>query len=86
MSEMRRIFKERGVPVQLTMIPFIESAFNLKAYSHAGAAGIWQFIEATGKRYLRIDEFVDERYDPILAAYAAATHLTNEYKFLKHGQ
>lgn len=83
MEEMRRIFSERGLPPQLTMIPFIESAFNLKAYSHAGAAGIWQFIEATGKRYLRIDEFVDERYDPILGAYAAATHLANEFKFLK---
>lgn len=83
MPEMQRIFTERGLPKELTMIPFIESSFNLKAYSHAGAAGIWQFITATGKRYLRIDEFVDERYDPILAAYAAATHLANEYKFLK---
>lgn len=83
MGEMRRIFGERGLPEELTMIPFIESTFKLKAYSKAGAAGIWQFIEATGKRYLRIDDFVDERYDPILAAYAAATHLYNEYKMLK---
>ncbi|HLD45896.1 MAG TPA: transglycosylase SLT domain-containing protein [bacterium] len=82
MEEMQRIFRERGLPPELTMIPFIESAFNLEAYSRAGAAGIWQFIEATGKRYLRIDEYTDERYDPILAAYAAATHLANEYEFL----
>lgn len=82
MQEMRRIFKERGLPPELTMIPFVESAFSLRAYSRAGAAGIWQFIHATGKRYLRIDEFVDERYDPILAAYAAATHLSHEYKLL----
>ena len=45
MQEMRRVFKERGLPVELTVIPFIESAFNLKAYSRAGAAGIWQFIK-----------------------------------------
>jgi len=83
MDEMRRIFRERGLPEELTIIPFIESAFNLKAYSRAGAAGIWQFIKATGQRYLRIDEFVDERYDPILGAYAAATHLRNEFKLLK---
>lgn len=83
MDEMQRIFAERGLPTELTMIPFIESSFNPKAYSHAGAAGMWQFISATGKRYLRIDEYVDERYDPILSAYAAATHLANEYKFLK---
>ncbi|MBF0107254.1 MAG: transglycosylase SLT domain-containing protein [Deltaproteobacteria bacterium] len=82
MDNMRGIFDERGLPVELTMIPFIESSFHLTAYSSAGAAGIWQFIEATGKRYLRIDEYVDERYDPILAAYAAATHLYNEYKML----
>ncbi len=83
MDEMRRIFRERGLPEELTVIPFVESAFNIKAYSSAGAAGIWQFIEATGSRYLRIDEYVDERYDPILGAYAAATHLANEYKLLK---
>lgn len=83
MDEMQRIFTERGLPKELTAIPFVESAFDLDAYSHAGAAGIWQFIGATGKRYLRIDDYVDERYDPILAAYAAATHLSNEYKLLK---
>lgn len=82
MAEMRRIFRERGLPEELTIIPFIESSFNLNAYSHAGAAGIWQFIEATGRRYLRIDEYVDERFDPILSAYAAATHLAHEYKML----
>lgn len=82
MDEMQRIFTERGLPTELTVIPFVESAFNLEAHSHAGAAGIWQFIEATGKRYLRIDEYVDERFDPILAAYAAATHLSHEYKLL----
>jgi membrane-bound lytic murein transglycosylase D len=79
MDEMKRIFRERGLPEELTIIPFIESSFKLEAYSRAGAAGIWQFIRATGKRYLHIDEYTDERYDPILATYAAATHLTNEY-------
>lgn len=82
LEEMQRIFTERGLPKELTAIPFVESAFNLRAKSHAGAAGIWQFITDTGRRYLRIDEFVDERFDPILAAYAAATHLAHEYKFL----
>ena len=83
MEEIQRIFRERGLPLGLTAIPFVESAFNLNAYSHAGAAGVWQFIRDTGIRYLKIDDYVDERYDPILAAYAAATHLRNEYKLLK---
>lgn len=83
MDEIHRIFKERGVPTELAVIPFVESAFNPTAYSRSGAAGIWQFIYDTGKRYLKIDDFVDERYDPILSAYAAATHLSKEYDFLK---
>lgn len=81
MPEMRRIFEERGLPIELTVLPFIESAFSLKAYSSASAAGLWQFIPATGRAYLRIDQYVDERYDPILATYAAASHLASEFKF-----
>lgn len=80
MPEMRRIFEERGLPMELTVLPFIESAFSVKAYSSASAAGLWQFIPATGRNYLRIDQYVDERYDPILATYAAASHLAREFK------
>lgn len=80
MPEMRRIFEERGLPMELTVLPFIESAFSLKAYSSASAAGLWQFIPETGRNYLRIDQYVDERYDPILATYAAASHLAREFK------
>ncbi len=83
LDDFRRIFRERGLPEELTVIPFFESAFNAQAYSHSDAAGVWQFIEATGKQYLHIDNYVDERYDPILSAYAAATHLATEYKMLK---
>jgi membrane-bound lytic murein transglycosylase D len=83
MPEMLRIFRQYGLPPQLTCIPFVESAFSETAYSSAGAAGIWQFIRDTGKRYLRIDDYVDERYDTILATHAAAKHLAAEYKLLK---
>ena len=72
----------KGVPVEITRLPLIESAFKIDAYSSAAAAGLWQFIPDTGKRYLRMDDVVDERYDPFLAAYAAAQHLLNEYKLL----
>jgi len=83
LPEMERIFSERGLPVELTRIPFVESSFNPGAFSTASAAGIWQFIETTGRNYLTIDDYVDERYDPILATYAAAAHLSREYKLLK---
>lgn len=80
---MQEIFRNRGLPEELTVLPFVESAFNARAYSSAGAAGVWQFIENTGRNYLRIDHFVDERYDPILATYAAAEHLGREFKIFK---
>lgn len=82
MQEMENIFTLKGLPIELTRLPIIESAFKQLAFSSASAAGIWQFIPETGRRYLRIDEYVDERYDPILATYAAAEHLSREFKLL----
>ena len=82
MKEMENIFAMKGLPVELTRIPFVESAFNIAAVSSAEAVGLWQFIYPTGKRYLKIDSWVDERLDPILSTYAAAQHLASEYKLL----
>ncbi|MBI4411440.1 MAG: transglycosylase SLT domain-containing protein [Deltaproteobacteria bacterium] len=82
MQEMENIFTTKGLPVELTRIPFVESAFNITAVSSAEAMGLWQFIYPTGKRYLKIDSWADERLDPILSTYAAAQHLANEYKLL----
>ncbi|MCX7979103.1 MAG: LysM peptidoglycan-binding domain-containing protein, partial [Bdellovibrionaceae bacterium] len=57
-----------------------ESGFSSRAVSHASAVGYWQFIRGTGKRYgLRIDQFVDERRDPVLATQAAADYFKGLY-------
>jgi membrane-bound lytic murein transglycosylase D len=56
--------EEHGVPGELVALPHVESSFNPRAYSRVGAAGLWQFMRATGRQYLRIDEIVDERMDP----------------------
>jgi membrane-bound lytic murein transglycosylase D len=80
--EMERIFREQGLPVELTRLPLVESSFNLKAYSRTGAAGIWQFMPATGRLYMRIDDAVDERRDPLAATRAAAKHLKENYEIL----
>src|SRR5687767_1596050 len=54
----------------------IESGFNPTAYSHAHAAGIWQFIKETGMRYgLDVNRAVDERNDPVKATEAALRYL-----------
>lgn len=75
LAMMERIFKERGVPVEITRLPFVESSFNLRARSKVGASGIWQFMRSTGKFYLRINDTIDERNDPIRATEAAASLL-----------
>jgi membrane-bound lytic murein transglycosylase D len=72
---MEGIFRDEGLPVELTRLPLIESCFDLSAYSKAGAAGIWQFMPATGRRFMRIDTLVDERRDPITSTRAAARFL-----------
>lgn len=68
--------EERDMPRDLIYLAMIESGFEPKAYSHAAASGLWQFIAETGKRYgLEIDRAVDERNDPIKATDAALDYL-----------
>jgi len=81
--QMEAIFREEGMPVELTRMVFVESSFNLKAQSRVGASGIWQFMPRTGRRYLRIDGSVDERNHPLFATRAAARYLRQNYKMLE---
>jgi membrane-bound lytic murein transglycosylase D len=77
---MRQVFADSGLPTDLAYLPLIESGFNPRAYSHAHASGIWQFIASTGKRYgLRRNFWFDERRDPIKATRAAASYLKKLY-------
>lgn len=82
MDAMRKIFLDKGLPVELTLLPHVESSFDYNAYSKFGAAGIWQFIRPTGRRFLTIDYTVDERRDPIIATHAAALYLKENYEKL----
>lgn len=69
------------LPYELKYLPIIESALNPIARSRVGAAGLWQFMPATGKLYgLEINSLVDERMDPIRATDAACRFLSNLYK------
>jgi membrane-bound lytic murein transglycosylase D len=73
---MRESLAREGVPEDTVFLSLIESGFNTLAYSVARAAGQWQFIASTGRRFgLRADFWVDERRDPEKATAAAAAYL-----------
>lgn len=68
------------MPLELKYLPVIESALNPRAFSRAGACGLWQFMYSTGKMYkLEINSFVDERRDPIQSTQAAVRYLNDLY-------
>lgn len=80
--EMEKIFREEGLPIELTRLPFVESSFNLYAYSKKRASGIWQFMPYTGRLYLKMNTVVDQRNDPLMATRAAARLLKFNYNLL----
>lgn len=66
----------RGMPTELALLPFIESAFNPQAVSSAKAAGMWQFMPATGKYFeLKQNAFRDDRRDVLASTRAALDYL-----------
>ncbi|MEK6212168.1 MAG: transglycosylase SLT domain-containing protein [Pseudomonadota bacterium] len=68
--------EKRGMPMEVALLPMIESGYNPGAYSHAHAAGIWQFIPSTGRRYgLQQNWWYDGRRDVLAATRAALDYL-----------
>jgi membrane-bound lytic murein transglycosylase D len=73
---MKEVFKRNGMPEDLVYVAMIESGFQMHARSIANAVGPWQFMSGTGRNYsLRIDQWIDERKEPLKATVAAALYL-----------
>ncbi|OGQ84545.1 MAG: hypothetical protein A3F90_02775 [Deltaproteobacteria bacterium RIFCSPLOWO2_12_FULL_60_19] len=82
LDQMQKIFREEDVPVDLTYLPLVESSFDITARSRVGALGMWQFMPATGKKFMRVGPLVDERRDPLESTRAAAKLLKQNYEVL----
>lgn len=68
------------LPIELRILPIIESALNPNAISRVGATGLWQFMYSTGKSYgLEITSFIDQRRDPAASTKAAVKFLKDLY-------
>ncbi len=76
MALARKIFREEGVPVDITWLGQVESAWRPGALSHAAASGLWQFVPGTGRQYgLRQSAWIDERNSFEQATRASARYL-----------
>ena len=70
----------QGMPLELRMLPVIESSLVPTARSPKGASGLWQFMYGTGKGYgLEVSSFIDQRFDPVLSTKAACRYLRHLY-------
>lgn len=73
---LRQMLSDAGVPQEFLYLAMVESRFSTRAYSRKKAVGIWQIMPSTAKMLkLRIDDFIDERRDPIKSTEAAINYL-----------
>lgn len=82
LEEMEKIFRESGLPIELTRIAFVESSFNVLARSKVGASGLWQIMPYTAKPYRFISAAVDNRNSPLEATKLATKLLRDNYRML----
>jgi membrane-bound lytic murein transglycosylase D len=83
LEDMEQIFREQGLPIELTRIVFVESSFNVLARSKVGASGLWQIMRYTARPYHMVKEAVDLRNHPLSATKLASKLMRDNYNLLK---
>jgi membrane-bound lytic murein transglycosylase D len=76
----RQVLEEHRLPVELEVLPHVESSFNPAAWSKVAAAGMWQFMPATARDFMRVDHVVDDRMDPFISTEGAVKLLKRNYE------
>lgn len=79
---MEAVFARAGLPTDLVALASVESGFSARVRSSAGALGIWQFTRSTGREFLKITRYRDDRLDPVRSTEAAAQLLQSNYQAL----
>ncbi|MGH7915303.1 MAG: lytic transglycosylase domain-containing protein [Candidatus Binataceae bacterium] len=80
--KMEQVFMRAGLPRDLVALASVESGFSARVRSSAGALGIWQFTRSTGREFLKITRYRDDRLDPMRSTQAAAELLQSNYQAL----
>jgi len=83
LENMETIFRDAGLPIELTRLVFVESSFNVLARSKVGASGLWQIMRYTARPYRYINDAVDQRNHPMAATKLAARLMRDNYNMLK---
>lgn len=83
LEDMEKIFRDAGLPIELTRLVFVESSFNVLARSKVGASGLWQIMRYTARPYRMINDAVDQRNHPMAATKLAARLMRDNYNMLK---
>ena len=83
LPHIRKVFRMYGLPEEVGYLPHMESSFNPRAVSHVRAVGMWQFMRATARHFMRVNRIRDERWDPFISTHAAARLLKRNYQALQ---
>jgi len=82
LEDMEKIYKEAGMPIELTRLVFVESSFNVLARSKVGASGLWQIMRYTARPYHMVNDAVDLRNLPLAATKLASRLMKDNYNLL----